>query len=211
MENISQPATELLALLSQICPLSLPFQQRLHAQLCTKRYNRRHILLRPGETARHIYFIREGFLRAYFIDTEGRECTSWFMGERELMISVYSFLTQRPADEYIEVLQQATLQSISYLELQSFYADFSEGNLIGRAMMERYYLLSEERTIFLRSRTPIDRYHLLLQRYPDILQQTTQVNVASYLGIGRETLNRIITGKLRNDQRPKSTNHPANI
>ncbi|RBQ11525.1 Crp/Fnr family transcriptional regulator [Pedobacter miscanthi] len=189
MENNADQATELLAVFSRITPISQPFQQRLCGQLLIRKFPRRHILLRPGEIARNIYFIKEGFLRAYFIDREGRECTTWFMGKYDLMISVYSFFTQQPAHEYIEVLQESTLQSISYLQLQSYYADFREGNLIGRAMMERYYILSEERAIFLRCKTPYERYEQLIRNHPDIIRQTTQINIASYLGIGRETLN----------------------
>jgi len=204
MEKHYDEATELLAALSFITPISQPFQQRLNEQLLTDRFPRRHILLRPGETARHIYFIKEGFLRAYFLDREGRECTTWFMGKYDLMISVYSFFTQRPAYEYIEVLQESTLQHITYLQLQSYYADFREGNLIGRAMMERDYMMSEERAIFLRCKTPSERYEQLLKTHPDITQKTIQIIIASYLGIGRETLNRLSVQKLKSDFKHKN-------
>ncbi|QNN43980.1 Crp/Fnr family transcriptional regulator [Pedobacter roseus] len=204
MENTQSEATELLAAFSFITPISQPFQQRLAEQLITAKFPRRHILLRPGETARNIYFIREGFLRAYFLDRDGRECTTWFMGKYDLMISVYSFFTQKPAYEYIEVLQDSTLQSITYLQLQSYYADFREGNLIGRSMMERYYIMSEERAIFLRCKTPSERYEQLLKTYPDITQKTTQIIIASYLGIGRETLNRLNAQRLKSDPEHKN-------
>lgn len=199
MKNSPEDASELLAAFSFITPISQPFQQRLCEQLITTRFPRRHILLRPGEIARNIYFIREGFLRAYYIDSDGRECTTWFMGKYDMMISVYSFFMQRPAHEYIEVLQNSTLQSISYLQLQSYYADFREGNLIGRVLMEKYYIQSEERAVFLRCKTPSERYELLLKTHPDISQLTTQIIIASYLGIGRETLNRLIIQKLKSD------------
>jgi CRP-like cAMP-binding protein len=204
MEKHYDEATELLAALSFITPISQPFQQRLNEQLLTQSFSRRDLLLRPGEIARNIYFIKEGFLRAFFFDREGRECTNWFMGKYDLMISIYSFFTQKPAFEYIEVLQDCTLQSISYLQLQSYYADFREGNHIGRVMMEKYFMMSEERSIFLRYKTPMERYESLLHSHPEITQLTTQRIIASYLSIGRETLNRLVVQKLKSDSSHKN-------
>ncbi|MGM9475252.1 Crp/Fnr family transcriptional regulator [Pedobacter sp. GSP4] len=205
-----QPTEEadLLETLSFIAPLPAPLQQRVNQEVVTESFNRKHLLLRPGETARRLYFIRSGFLRAYFIDENGKECNTWFMGKGDLMISVYSFFTQKPAYEYIEVLQDCKLQSISWQQLNAYYADFPQGNLLGRIVTQKYYIMSEERAIFLRTQTPTLRYEKLLEQHPDIEQQTSQTNIASYLGISRETLSRIRRKKLRmchqtqNDQNP---------
>jgi CRP-like cAMP-binding protein len=190
----------LLQVLGSITPLPAPFQQRVTEQTLTETYATREILLRPGDTARRIYFVKQGFLRAYFIDEKGNQCTTWFVSAGDLMISVYSFFSQRPAEEYIEVLQEATLQSLTWHQLQSYYADFPQGNLIGRIMTERYYILSEERSIFLRTQSQEERYQTLLQRYPDIEQLTTTANIASHLSITRETLSRLRSKLLRSNK-----------
>lgn len=188
---------DLLETLSFIVPLPAPLQDRVNQEEITENFKRKHLLLRPGETARRLYFIRSGFLRAFFIDENGKECTTWFMGKGDLMISVYSFFTQKPAHEYIEVLQDCKLQSISWQQLNAYYADFPQGNLLGRIVTQKYYIMSEERAIFLRSQTPALRYEKLLEHHPDIEQQTSQNNIASYLGISRETLSRIRRKKLQ--------------
>lgn len=197
MQNLINQEADLLETLGLIMPISAPMQQRVNEQVITQSFKRKHLLLRPGETARRLYFIRSGFLRAYFIDEQGHECTTWFMGKGDLMISVYSFFTQQPAHEYIEVLQDCKLQSLSWNELNAYYADFKEGNLLGRVVTQKYYILSEERAIFLRTHTPETRYKILLERYPEIEQQTTLTNIASYLGISRETLSRLRSKKLK--------------
>ncbi|MDQ8051909.1 MAG: Crp/Fnr family transcriptional regulator [Pedobacter sp.] len=188
--NHSDPF-ELIQILGSITPLSLPFQERLADQIQTESHSTKDLLLRPGDVARRIYFIKEGFLRSFSIDEQGKECTSWFMGKNDLMISVYSFFTQQPAEEYIEVLENCVLQSLTWGQLQSYYADFNEGNLIGRILTEKYYILSEERSIFIRTKTPEERYKIFREKYGQIEQLTTQSNIASYLGITRETLSRI--------------------
>lgn len=197
MKSHQKNEADLLETLGFIIPLPAPFQQRVNDEVITETFKRKHLLLRPGETARRLYFIRYGFLRAYFIDSSGKECTTWFMGKGDLMISVYSFFTQKRAYEYIEVLDDCKLQSLTWNQLNSYYADFAEGNLLGRIVTQKYYLLSEERALFLRTQTQESRYEMLVERYPDIEQKTTQSNIASYLGISRETLSRIKRKKLQ--------------
>jgi CRP-like cAMP-binding protein len=191
MQKNAIKEADLLETLSFILPLPAPFQSRVNEEVINENFGRKHLLLRPGEISRKLYFIRSGFLRAFFLDEHGKQCTTWFMGKGELMISVYSFFTQKPAFEHIEVLQDCKLQSISWQQLNAYYADFPVGNLLGRIVMQKYYMMSEERAIFLRTQTPNLRYDKLLELHPDIEQQTSQNNIASYLGISRETLSRI--------------------
>ncbi|KIA96209.1 hypothetical protein OC25_03775 [Pedobacter kyungheensis] len=191
MPHINDPEADLLEILGFIIPLPTPMQNRVKEESLIETFERKKILLSPGEIARRIYFIRSGFMRAYFIDEDGKECTTWFRGKGDLMISVTSFFTQQPAQEYIEVLQDSKVQSLTWLELNAYYADFKEANLIGRILIQKYYILSAESAILLRTQRPEHRYDMLLQNHPEIEQQTTQQNIASYLGISRETLSRI--------------------
>jgi len=191
MESDVKNTDNVMQMLGYLTPLSAQFQERMTSQLFTETFKSHHILLHPGEVARRIYFIKQGFLRAFTIDPNGKECTSWFMAKNDVMISVYSFFTQQPAEEYIEVLDDCVLQSLTWNQLQSYYADFREGNFIGRVLTETYYIQAEERSIFMRTKTPEERYKILIEKYKGIEQATTQSNIASYLGITRETLSRI--------------------
>lgn len=201
METDIKNTEDVMQLLGYLTPLSAKFQERMTSQLLTETFRSHHILLRPGEVAKRIYFIKHGFIRAFTIDSTGKECTSWFMKKNDIMISVYSFFTQKPAEEYIEVLEDCILQSLTWSQLQSYYADFKEGNFIGRVVTEAYYIQAEERSIFMRTKTPEERYKLLIDKYENIEQLTTQSNIASYLGITRETLSRIKSKLLKSDSK----------
>ena len=177
-----------LQLMGQIAPLPEPFQQRIASQLKAERLPAKTLMLRPGQTARRVYYIKKGFIRSYFLDGEGREHTTGFAGENQLLTSTASFLLQQPADEYVQVLAEAELLSISYHQLQSYYADFPQGNLIGRILVERHFAQAESRSRLLRYKSPQQRYQQLLCQHPNIEQLTTTAHIASYLGINRETL-----------------------
>ncbi|MGA9652024.1 Crp/Fnr family transcriptional regulator [Pedobacter sp.] len=200
MKNAINEAS-LLDMLGFITPLPAPFQKRVKEEMCTSYFKRKQLVLKPGEICRRLYFICSGFLRGYFIDENGKECTTWFVGKGELMISSYSFFTQQPSIEYIEVLEDTRVQSLTWHELNSLYADFKEGNLLGRIFTQKYLLLSEQRTLFLRTHKPEHKYDLLIAANPKIELQTTQANIASYLGISRETLSRIKRSKIESSRK----------
>jgi CRP-like cAMP-binding protein len=181
--------------LNFIHPLSSSCDRHLRAELISESHPKKELLLKVGQTARKIYFINKGFARAYYYTKEGRECTCWFMGRGDLMISVHSFYTQQPAQENIEILEEAELLSLKWSQLQTLYADHPEFNYTGRRLTEKYYLMAEERAILLRTLTATERYERLLQTYPGISQKATLGQIASYLGISPETLSRIRNSK----------------
>lgn len=181
----------LLQILTMIAPLSGALRKRFEDFIITKAYKKKQLLLREGETSRRIYFIASGSARAYHLDREGREHTTWFMNKYDLMISVYSFYTQQPAAEYIELLEDSTLLSMTWDQLQIIYAEFPEYNFHGRLVTEKYYIMAEERAILLRNKQPAERYRLLLQKQPDIIRHASLGQIASFLGITLETLSRI--------------------
>jgi CRP-like cAMP-binding protein len=187
----------LLMVLGKIAPLSEPLKRRLSNSLRKECPSKKHLLLRPGDISRRIYFIAKGLARAYFVDHEGKEKTTWFMGTGDVMISVFSFFTRQPAAEYIELLEDSLLLSVNWRQLQGIYHDFPEFNLIGRILTEKYYILSEERMILLRMRKPENRYKLFLKNYAPILQKVPQHLIASFLELTPETLSRVRSKEAR--------------
>jgi CRP-like cAMP-binding protein len=188
-------AESLIQMLNFISPLSAALDRRFRELIKEEVYPKRTLLLKEGEISRKIYFINKGFARAYYVTRHGRECTPWFMGQGELMISVYSFYTQKPAAENIELLEDSELLSMTWNQLQSIYAEFPEYNYTGRLVTEKYYMLAEERTILLRTLSARERYEKLLEIHPGITQKASLGQVASYLGISPETLSRVRSGK----------------
>jgi hypothetical protein len=95
-------------------------QKRMASSELTETFKTDNTLLSIGETAKRIHHFKKGFVGASTIDEKGRECTNWFIGEREVMISAYSFFTQSFPEEYIEILQDAVLLSITWTRIDVF-------------------------------------------------------------------------------------------
>ena len=62
---------------------------------------------------------------------------------------------------------------------------------MGRIANEKYYIRLEERYVNFQFKTAAERYQLLIENAPHILQRVSLGHIASYLGISQETLSRI--------------------
>jgi CRP/FNR family transcriptional regulator, anaerobic regulatory protein len=182
--------TGLIATLNNITILSEGLKNQIKSFLTEEQFARKSILLRAGQVSQRIYYIKQGFIRAYY-HKGNNEFTSWFMGEGDIIVSVYSFFSRNPSFENIEVLENSIVQSINWDQLQHLYKHYPEFNQTGRLITEQYYIRSEERAINLQTLSATQRYENLLKVYPDILQKASLGQIASFLSIKQETLSRI--------------------
>jgi CRP-like cAMP-binding protein len=148
------------------------------------------ILLKQGEYCKNIYLIKKGFARGFYLKN-GKDITTWFAKENDILTSLYAFITQKQSFESIELLDSTSLYRISYENLQSLYREFPEINTLGRLLTENYYVELEERTLSLQFDSAKKRYSKLLETQPSILQKSSLGQIASYLGMSQETLSRI--------------------
>ena len=155
----------LLQTLNSINILNTELQNRINELLIEEHFNRKTLLLKEGMVAQRIYFVKKGFIRAFYTRND-QQFTSWFMGQGEIIISVYSFFSRRPSFENIEILDDCIVQSINWDQLQGLYKNHPEFNLTGRIITEQYYIRSEERNINLQTLNAKQRYDKLLLNYP---------------------------------------------
>lgn len=180
----------LLQYLTHYHPLSEELQLRLANYIYPENHPKGTILLHHQAICDSIYYIKKGFARG-FRDFQGRTVTTWFWKEEDLVTSMESFIQQKPTIEGIELLEDCQLLVLSYEHLQTLYQDFVEFNVIGRLLIEQYFIKAGEMTYALRNLTAREKYDYLLELHPDIFQRTTLQNIASYLGLSPETISRL--------------------
>ena len=149
-------------------------------------------ILKDGQICKKACLVLKGLARSYYI-IDGRDITSRFMDEGFIITSWISYYTQQPGNEFIEAIEETTLASIDYAEIQQLYVDFPEFNIIGRKQAEFGFYLAEQRTQILRKHTAEEKYKFFLNNHPTLLQRVPLKHIATYLGMNEETLSRVRT------------------
>ncbi|WP_293900784.1 Crp/Fnr family transcriptional regulator [Sporocytophaga sp.] len=183
MENI-------LGKISQLYPLSPKAVELFLANMKKIALSKGSILFKEGEISSKIYFLERGAVRAFHYK-EDKEITFWFGFEGEMVMTLHSYIANKPGYETIEVLEDSQLYEMDHNYLQDLYKENIELANWGRKMAEEEFLKAEKRFLSQQFQTAREKYESLLEQYPRITERVQLGYIASYLGINQVTLSRI--------------------
>lgn len=150
----------------------------------------RTCLLREGEVARWMFFVKAGCLRMGF-NKDGKDVTFQFFFENQAVSSMESFLGGKPSLFSLESIERTRLVRIRrkdwdrLFEIYPSMRDVFLQVLLKR--MENYAQLFLSRI----KDSPRERYEALVREHPEVVQRVPQHYIASYLGITPVSLSRI--------------------
>jgi len=149
------------------------------------------IILKVGDTVCDQHYVFDGCLRAYFIDSIGKEHTLQF-AIKDWWISDYTaFFSSTKAIMNIECLQDAILYRISKIDMELLFKEKGVLETFFRKKMENGFAAFQKRIISNLSQSAKEKYTSFLDAYPEIEQNIKNYHIASYLGITTESLSRI--------------------
>jgi CRP-like cAMP-binding protein len=146
-------------------------------------------LISEGKRHNYFYLILKGGVKSYY-SKESREVCMWFAFENETMGTITTY-EGFPSKETVELLEDSELIKFNIEKIKELtLADLSISNLINNLIIE-HTLCIEERLYQLQFMTSQKRYKALLETTPELLQRVSLTDIASFIGISRETLSRI--------------------
>ncbi len=148
------------------------------------------VIIDYGDVCKHTYLMLSGFVRSTKILKSRGETVVWFLRGGDIVIAIDSFYTQTASDEKLTALKDCFTIALPWAELQEIYRDYLEFNVVARLLTEQYYRQALERTTWFYE-SPEVRYEHVLRAYPTIAEYVSVKELASYLGIARETLSRL--------------------
>lgn len=160
-----------------------------------KQVEKKETILKEGQLCREINFVHAGALRAFYLDKSGKESTIMFAVPDWWITDMYCFINQLPAMLNVEALQESVIFQLQKADLDLLYTRVPKFERFFRIIMQNAYIREQLRVIENLSLTAEERYHNFLAKYPQVAQQVTQKQIASYLGITPEFLSIIRANK----------------
>ena len=168
-------------------PATEAFCRLFRLQLLKKK----SFLLRAGEVCKFEGFVNKGLLRVYHLDKNGDEQILYFAIENWWVTDIDSFTTGQPSQLYIEALEDSEVLLISKKDKEFAYANIPEIEKLFRVMTQKTHVALQRRMLDNLSKTADQRYADFIERYPQIYQRLSNLQMAAYLGISHEFLSKI--------------------
>jgi CRP/FNR family transcriptional regulator, anaerobic regulatory protein len=157
------------------------------------KFRKKELLLEENQINRYLYMMKEGIVRSYVTDKEGKDYTkSFFYGDtQDFVLSLRSFKFQEPSTHYLEAITETEVLAWHYTYIfDKLIHDFRFHRFL-RYSTDKLYFRFEEKEIMMLRTTPEERYILFKKENPDLINTIPLHYIASYLGITAETLSRI--------------------
>ncbi len=145
----------------------------------------RHILVNQGEQPSHVYFVFEGVCHASYLTSQGDTLSKEFFWGQEWILDCEAITKLSPTPYLLETLSPVTLICLPIevihgwrATLHPMYVKLLEAQLIHKENKERFSLLY----------TPEQRYQIIAQQFPDLIERLSDHHLAAYLGITPEKL-----------------------
>lgn len=157
------------------------------------------VLLAPGDPAKSIFLVETGVLRSYFTDEKGKELTKIFRGPGGILGPYAEILAGEATSRfYLQAVTAARVWEMSFAEFARLRDTGAVAwEKLSRRLAEMSYLEKERREWELMSLSAQENYEIFLKRFGELSEHIPQYQVASYLGISPEALNRILKSNRR--------------
>jgi CRP/FNR family transcriptional regulator, anaerobic regulatory protein len=183
--------------IEKIVSLSDLEKETILSKIEVKQYTAKTVLLNAGEVCKHSYFVNSGILRSFNINDNIVEhvlqfaCEGWWIGD------MYSLITQKPGNLYVEVNEDAEVVLLSKENQEILYQEIPKLERFFRILTENSLVANQERLMDNLSLSAEERFEKFCSKYPTLIQKVPQKQVASYIGVTPEFFSKMKAKMLR--------------
>jgi len=183
--------------ISKHISLTADEEQLFLSKIEVQHFKAKTILHNAGEICKHSYFVNSGLLRSFNINDNIVEhvlhfaCEGWWIGD------MYSLLSQKPGNLFIEVLEDSEVVLLSKENQEQLYFDIPKLERFFRILTENSLVAHQERLMDNLSLSAEDRFDKFCKKYPTLIQKVPQKQIASYIGVTPEFFSKMKSRMLR--------------
>lgn len=177
-------------------------EDRLRMMITETHFRRGETIFSNHDLRSLAFFVRKGSARSFYLHS-GREHTYSFTLDDDFITIPMSIANSD--DEIIigiEFMEPTDVMFIPIADMRTIIDNYGESNIAEVAsylisILFEYSRTIEERLMVLQSMSATERYQWFTNKYPAILERANLTQIASFLGITKETLYRIRSGKYK--------------
>jgi len=168
----------------------------VEAAFIKKKLRKGQYILLEGNQCDSDYFVISGSLMQYYHDWKGKMHVVQFAFADWWISDWDSILRKSPSVYNISALEPSVIIEVKYEKLQALFGQVPKLETYFRVSFQKSFAAQQRRIGWLQ-RTDQERYEEFIGAYPNFEQTLSQSNIASFLGMTRESLSRLKNRKLR--------------
>lgn len=164
--------------------------QLLQAVLTERTFRKNEFLLKEGQVCNNLFYIDGGYCRSYYM-IDGQEKNTGFFFENDISTDLDSFGSGKKSAANIIACEQLTTILFDKEKLFCATKELAEIEALGRNCLRLFATKQEEFSRLFRLYSAEERFEYIEKNHPHLLQRVPLSQLASFIGITRETLSRI--------------------
>ena len=155
-------------------------------------YRKGDQLEREGDPARWLAFVESGCFK--YVNhgiSDEKEHITWFSFKGEFVVDYPTFLYGRPSQTTIVAMMSSRVLRVTGQQLEQFFDQDKETMKLRAIIAEHILFQFRSRYLDLHCTTARERYDLLMQRCPGIVEHLDLQDIASFLNVTPKTISKI--------------------
>ncbi len=185
------PTAPLIDYFNNLLPLDSEEADAVEAFFKPRSIRRGQYILQEGDVSKFNTFVVEGCFKMYMVDAGGKEHNLQFAIENWWIGDIGSFHSEQPSKLHIEALENSVILQINKEDHLRLFVEYPKFNRIFRVLTENALISTQRRVLQNISSTAEERYLDFMERYPQLFNRISNVQIASYLGVTPEFLSTI--------------------
>jgi len=156
--------------------------------LTVHRFAKKDFLLDAGNVCKKRFFLLEGLVRTFYIDSDGNERITLFGKELWWVTALESYVGETPSKVNIQAIEDTTALVLSKESLELLYQEVPKLERFFRIITEKWLIAEQRSSQFYMKASSKERYETMVKFIPRFVQRVPQYMIASYLDISPEHL-----------------------
>ncbi|HUM65129.1 MAG TPA: Crp/Fnr family transcriptional regulator, partial [Chitinophagaceae bacterium] len=178
--------------IEDIVPLTDAEFELVVSAFTEKKFRRHQFMVQEENSVPYLYFIVRGLIKSFVVEDDGREHILDLNMDNNWTTDMQAFHLKQKATMNIYCIEDCETLAIGQDNLEKLCSQLDKMQYFFRRKAIEQNIHLQRRIRCFISSTAANRYHELVTKNPGLIQRVPKKLIASYLGVSRETLSRLL-------------------